>query len=53
LFVYTNRVPVWLTGWERNPLAGSLGIAIMAALAIGFTQAWKWQTSKARSLQPD
>jgi uncharacterized protein len=53
LFVYTNRVPVWLTGWERNPLAGSLGIAIMAALAIGFTQAWKWQLSKARSLQPD
>jgi uncharacterized protein len=53
LFTYTNRVPVWLTGWERNPLAGSLGIAIMAALAIGFTQAWKWQTSKARSLQPD
>jgi uncharacterized protein len=53
LFTYTNRVPVWITGWERNPLAGSLGIVTMALLAIGFTQAWKWQTSKARSLQPD
>jgi uncharacterized protein len=53
LFVYTNKVPVWITGWERNPLAGSLGIATMAALAIGFTQAWKWQMSKARSPQPD
>jgi uncharacterized protein len=53
LFTYTNRVPVWITGWERNPLAGSLGIVTMALLAIGFTQAWKWQTSKARSLHPD
>jgi uncharacterized protein len=53
LFVYTNQVPAWITGWERNPLAGSLGIATMAALAIGFTQAWKWQMSKARLRQPD
>ncbi len=52
LFTYTNRVPVWITGWERNPLAGSLGIATMGALAIGFTQAWKWQRSKAKLLQP-
>jgi uncharacterized protein len=48
LFTYTGKVPVWITGWERNPLAGPVGILVMAALAISFTQAWTWQKSRSR-----
>jgi uncharacterized protein len=43
LFAYTNKVPMWITGFERNPLAGPIGILTMAGLAIGLTQAAKWQ----------
>jgi uncharacterized protein len=48
LFAYTGKVPVWITGWERNPLAGPVGIVVMAALAIGFTQAGTWQKQRSR-----
>lgn len=37
LFAYTQRVPVWVTGLEQNPLAGVMGIMTMAGLAIGLT----------------
>ncbi len=37
LFDYTQRAPVWVTGLEQNPLAGVMGILVMAGLAIGLT----------------
>jgi hypothetical protein len=35
LFEYTHRGPIWMTGFEQNPLAGVLGILTMMGLAIG------------------
>jgi uncharacterized protein len=46
LFEYTNKVPEAITGWERNPLAGPVGIVVMAIVAISFTQAWTWQKQR-------
>lgn len=34
LVTYTNRVPKWLTGIDRNPLAGALGLSLMTILAL-------------------
>jgi uncharacterized protein len=46
LFEYTNKVPIAITGWERNPLAGPIGILTMAGLAIGMTYAAQLQARK-------
>lgn len=35
LIDYSNRVPDWITGIERNPLAGLMGILFMVGLAFG------------------
>jgi membrane protease YdiL (CAAX protease family) len=35
LIQYTNRVPAWVTGIDRNPLAGLMGILLLSLLAIG------------------
>ncbi len=35
LTTYTGRVPAWVTGIDRNPLQGLVGILLMGALAIG------------------
>ncbi len=35
MVVYTGQVPPWVTGLDRNPLAGLLGLAFMATLAWG------------------
>lgn len=43
LFQYTNKVPVWVTGFEKNPLAGVVGILTMLGLALGLTFARKRQ----------
>jgi uncharacterized protein len=48
LFAYTGQVPAWITGWERNPLAGPVGIGVMAIVAISFTQAATWQKQRSR-----
>lgn len=48
LFAYTGQVPAWITGWERNPLAGPVGIVVMAIVAISFTQAATWQKQRSR-----
>lgn len=44
LVAYTNRVPAWVTGLERNPLAGLVGLLFLSALAIGM-----WQLARTRS----
>lgn len=33
---YTHRVPAWLTGIQQNPLAGLLGLTLLAGLAAYF-----------------
>jgi hypothetical protein len=35
LIQYSDRVPVWLIGIDRNPLAGLVGFIFMAGLALG------------------
>ncbi|MGH2413363.1 MAG: CPBP family intramembrane glutamic endopeptidase [Microcystaceae cyanobacterium] len=32
---YLERVPVWITGIERNPLAGVMGVLFLSLLALG------------------
>jgi len=34
LVTFTNRVPAWVTGIDRNPLAGIMGILALSAIAI-------------------
>ncbi len=43
LITYTNRVPMWITGIDRNPLAGVMGILFLGALALGMRQFAKRQ----------
>lgn len=43
LFQYTNKVPVWVTGFENNSLAGVVGILTMASLALTLTVVHKRQ----------
>lgn len=38
LIEYSNRVPDWITGIERNPLAGLMGILFMGGLALTMRQ---------------
>lgn len=35
LVIYTGQVPAWVTGLDRNPLAGLVGLTFMAALTWG------------------
>jgi uncharacterized protein len=42
---YSDQAPDWLTGLERNPLAGLLGILTMAILFISLTIARQRQVS--------
>ncbi|WP_416676416.1 CPBP family intramembrane glutamic endopeptidase [Egbenema bharatensis] len=34
LIQYTNRVPVWLTGIDGNPLAGAIGLLFLAGITL-------------------
>lgn len=46
LIQYTDRVPAWVTGLDRNPLAGAIGVLFLFALALGlrcFAQSGKPQ----------
>ncbi|MGA7935538.1 MAG: type II CAAX endopeptidase family protein [Kovacikia sp.] len=38
LIKYTNRVPAWVTGIDRNPLAGVMGILFLSILALVMQQ---------------
>lgn len=35
LVKYAPQVPDWLTGFDRNPLAGAIGVVFLSALAFG------------------
>jgi uncharacterized protein len=39
LVKYAPQVPEWLTGFDRNPLAGAVGILFLSALAAGL---WRY-----------
>ncbi|MGC8711753.1 MAG: CPBP family intramembrane glutamic endopeptidase [Leptodesmis sp.] len=43
LITYTGRVPTWVTGIDRNPLQGLVGIALLGFLAIGM---WRFARSQ-------
>jgi uncharacterized protein len=44
---YTWQVPVWVTGFERNPLAGVLGVVVMGILFGSFVFSWQRTNSRA------
>ena len=35
---YSGRVPDWITGVDRNPLAGVMGLLFLSAIAFGFSR---------------
>jgi hypothetical protein len=39
LVKYTNQVPDWVTGIDRNPLAGVIGILALSAIALSIKKA--------------
>lgn len=39
LIQYSDRVPAWITGIDRNPLAGLVGIVFLGSLAFGM---WRY-----------
>jgi uncharacterized protein len=41
LFQFTRQTPLWIAGFGLNPLAGAIGIGVMATLAIAMTIAVK------------
>ncbi|WP_445926081.1 lysostaphin resistance A-like protein [Leptodesmis sp.] len=43
LITYTGRVPAWVTGIDRNPLQGLVGIVLLGSLAIGL---WRFTRSQ-------
>lgn len=38
---YTNRVPEWITGIDRNPLAGLMGLILLGLIARAFAKTAK------------
>lgn len=36
---YSSRVPSWITGVDRNPLAGVMGLFFLGAIALGMSRA--------------
>jgi uncharacterized protein len=47
---YTWKVPVWVTGFERNPLAGVLGMVVMGILCGSLVLSWRYTKAKMRSI---
>jgi uncharacterized protein len=41
LISYTGRVPAWITGLDRNPVSGLMGLLMFGSLAVGV-----WQYAK-------
>jgi hypothetical protein len=48
LISYTDRVPAWVTGIDRNPLAGLVGILFLAGLAVAMWQFARQRTGAVR-----
>lgn len=43
LITYTGRVPAWITGIDRNPLQGLMGLVLLGSLAVGM---WRFARSQ-------
>lgn len=43
LMTYTGRVPAWVTGIDRNPLQGLVGLVLLGSLAFGM---WRFTRSQ-------
>lgn len=46
LVAYTGQVPEWITGIDRNPLAGGLGVVLLIAIATLFARQAQTKTSQ-------
>jgi uncharacterized protein len=44
LIEYKDKVPVWITGIDANPLAGLMGMVWLSTIALGMRQAQKAAT---------
>ncbi|MEI2579073.1 CPBP family intramembrane glutamic endopeptidase [Scytonema sp. PRP1] len=52
LVQYSNQVPAWVTGIDRNPLAGCAGLLLLSLIALSlrrFPEAWKEYLTRKRS----
>lgn len=49
LIEYRDQVPAWVTGIDRNPLAGLVGVLLMGVLAFGL---WRYATLHIRHTSP-
>jgi membrane protease YdiL (CAAX protease family) len=50
LVVYTDRVPAWVTGINRNPLAGLLGIGVLLMLVLAMRARARRASQSARQM---
>ncbi|NET37117.1 MAG: CPBP family intramembrane metalloprotease [Cyanothece sp. SIO1E1] len=46
LFNSSHQVPEWITGIDRNPLAGVMGVALLSIIALGLRRACRLAASR-------
>jgi len=49
---YTGRAPEWITGIDRNPLAGLMGLILLGLIARGFAKTALPKTTQSKQPQP-
>ncbi|ARV61378.1 abortive phage infection protein [Nostocales cyanobacterium HT-58-2] len=49
LIRYTKKVPEWITGIDRNPLAGVMGILFLSAIALSVRRFLKTEQSSSKN----
>jgi threonine/homoserine efflux transporter RhtA len=48
LVQYSGQVPAWVTGIDKNPLAGMMGLLFLSGIALRMRQAAKAQEARKR-----
>lgn len=48
---YTSRAPEWVTGIDRNPLAGLMGLILLGLIARGFAKTAQTKTTQTKATQ--
>lgn len=51
LINYQDKVPVWVTGIDQNPLAGVMGMVCLSTIALGMKKATKVTSKELQELQ--